>query len=115
VGTYGTSGEAPPGVKITDPKFTVYTQNSPNTAHYTCSDPKTSKTGSVGPYLTAASCTQSQAPNLNNGSSCSANNGGVITCSGTFDVSVKGFHVFQVKAVDTGGNVGVNFVFYSVR
>lgn len=121
VATYATGGEAPPGIKITSPTFfTTYKQSltTQGSAVYACSNPKTSKdpnNSPVGPYLTVASCTQSQAPNLHNSSSCSANVGGVITCNGTFDVSVKGLHVFQVTAKDSGGNVNVNFVVYIVK
>jgi hypothetical protein len=120
VGTYFTPGELPPGVKINSPAFTTYHQNltTPGVANYTCSDPKTSKvtpSGSpVGPYLTAATCTQKQAPNLNN-SSCSVTNvNGVISCTGTYDLSTKGLHVFTVTSKDSGGNVGANLVIYNV-
>jgi hypothetical protein len=118
VATYNTSGEAPPGVKITSPTFSTYKQKAtPGVASYTCSDPKTSQnpaTSPVGPYLTAASCKQSQAPNLNNSSCSSSNVSGVISCSGTFDLSAKGLHVFTVTSKDTGGNVGANIVIYNV-
>jgi Legume lectin domain len=118
VATYFTSGEAPPGVKINSPTFTTYHQGTTGTANYTCSDPKTSKVtppGSpVGPYLTAATCIQNQAPNLNNSSCSSANVSGVISCTGTFDLSVKGLHVFTVTSKDSGGNVGANVVIYNV-
>ncbi len=125
VATYFTPGEAPPGVKITSPAFTTYRQsNTPGQASYTCSDPKTSKplpvpsppSGSAeGPYLTAATCSQSQAPNRNNSSCSVTNNNGVISCTGTYDLSVKGLHVFTVTSKDTGGNVGANVVIYNVR
>jgi hypothetical protein len=68
----------------------------------------------VGPYLTAATCSQSQAPNNNTSNSCSANVGGVISCTGTYDLSVKGLHVFSVTSKDSGGNVGANIVIYNV-
>ena len=120
VATYATGGELPPVVKITSPTVKTYTKSStPGTAMYTCSDPKTSKdpaTSSVGPYLTAASCQQHQAPNLNNSACSNPNNvNGVITCTGTFDLSVKGLHVFTVTSKDTGGNVGANAVVYNVK
>jgi hypothetical protein len=121
VATYGTSGEAPSRVTIASPTFTIYNQNSTVTASYTCRTPRTSKDPSssiIGPYLTVASCTQNQAPNNNNTpATCSVPtfSGGISCSNGGVDTSVKGFHVFQVKAVDTGGNVGFNFVFYFVR
>lgn len=119
VATFATGGELPPGIKVTSPTFTTYNRNQPVTAAYTCSDPKTSKAlppaSAVGPYLTAASCKQSQAPNNNNGSSCSANVGGTITCTGGADTSVRGLHLFTVTAKDSGGNVNVNLVIYNVR
>ena len=119
VAMHRTSGEAPPRVKITSPTFSTYKQSTtPGVASYTCSDPKTSKnpaTSSVGPYLTAASCKQSQAPNLNNSSCTSSNVNGVISCTtGKFDLSVRGLHVFTVTSKDTGGNVGANSVIYNV-
>jgi hypothetical protein len=119
VATYATRGEAPPGVKISSPTFSTYHQSAtPGVASYTCSDPKTSKnpaSSTVGPYLTAANCKQSQAPNLNNNSCTSSNVSGVISCTtGTFDLSVKGLHVFTVTSKDTGGNVGANLVIYNV-
>ena len=113
--TYATTGELPPGVKITVPAFTTYHQNQAITASYTCSDPKTSQlpTNPTGPYLTAKTCTQSQAPNNNNGSICT-NVTGAITCTGGVDTSVKGLHVFTVTSKDSGGNVGANAVIYNV-
>jgi hypothetical protein len=118
VATYATGGEAPPRVKITAPTFSTYKQSAtPGVASYTCSDPKTSQnpaTSPVGPYLTAASCKQSQTPNLNNSSCGSSNSNGVISCSGTFDLSLKGLHLFTVTSKDSGGNVGANIVIYNV-
>jgi len=118
VATFGTSGEAPPKVKITSPTFSTYKQKAtPGVASYTCSDPKTSQnpaSSTVGPYLTAASCKQNQAPNLNNSICSSPNVSGVISCGGTFDLSVRGLHVFTVTSKDTGGNVGANIVIYNV-
>jgi Bacterial lectin len=117
VPTYATSGELPPGIKVTSPKVTTYKQNQSVSASYTCSNPPTSKnpsTSSVGPYLTVASCTQSQAPNKNNASSCVSNSGG-ISCTGGVDTSVLGLHVFQVLAKDSGGNVNINLVLYNVK
>jgi hypothetical protein len=120
VATYGTSGEAPPGIKITAPSFfATYRQSTtPGSASYACSDPKTSQPAGnpTGPYLTAASCKQSQAPNLNNSTCTSSNVGGVISCTGmTFDLSVRGLHVFAVTAKDSGGNTNFNFVIYNVK
>ena len=117
VATYATFGELPPGVKITSPAFTTYTKGQAVTAAYTCSDPKTSQPAgnATGPYLTALTCTQSQAPNNNNSGHCGANVGGTISCTGTVDTSVKGLHVFTVTSKDTGGNVGANAVIYNVK
>ena len=39
----------------------------------------------------------------------------MITCTGTYDLSAKGLHVFTVTSKDTGGNVGANVVIYNVR
>ncbi|MGH9546426.1 MAG: L-type lectin-domain containing protein [Terriglobales bacterium] len=118
VATYATTGELPPGINITAPAFKTYSKSTtPGTAYYTCSDPKTSQPpdNPVGPYLTAATCSQSQAPNVNN-TSCSASNvSGTISCTGQYDLSVKGLHLFTVTAKDTAGNVNVNVVIYSVK
>jgi hypothetical protein len=119
VATYATTGELPPGIKISAPAFKTYPQSSTaGVATYTCSDPVTSfrdATGKTGPYLTAATCSQSQAPNRNNSSCSVTNNSGVISCTGTYDLSVRGLHVFTVTSKDTGGNVGANVVIYNVR
>ena len=116
VATFFTGGELPPGVKITSPKLTTYTKGSSVTASYTCSDPKTSQaTGSpTGPYLTVASCTQSQAPNTSNQiqtPGCVPGN----VCTGGVDTATKGLHAFTVTSKDSGGNVGASVVVYNVK
>jgi hypothetical protein len=117
VATYFTWGELPPGIKITSPKFTTYTQDQGVVASYTCTNPITSKPvgNATGPYLTAASCTQSQAPNKNNTSTCGPPSPNGISCTGGVDTSVLGLHVFQVTALDSGGNANVNLVVYNVK
>ena len=117
VATYLTAGELPPGIKVTNPKLTTYTRNQSVTASYSCSNPPTTKPASnpTGPYLTVASCKQSQAPNLNNGSSCTTAANGTISCTGGVDTSTKGLHIFEVTAVDSGGNVNINLVLYNVK
>ncbi len=119
VATYATGGELPPGIKVTSPTFTTYKQNTnpatQGSASYTCSNPITSfkdPTGATGPYLAVASCTQSQAPNPLNLTQTSCIPG--QPCTGKFDLSVRGLHVFQVTSKDTGGNVSVNVVVYNV-
>lgn len=117
VATYFTTGEAPPGIKVTAPTFTTYNRNQVVTASYTCSNPKTTKdplASKVGPYLTVASCTQNQAPNPTNQTQANGCVPGQV-CSGGVDTSVKGLHAFQVTAKDSGGNVNVNVVIYSVK
>jgi len=117
VATYATGGELPPGIKITSPTFKTYTQSStPGVASYTCSNPKTSQnslTSAVGPYLTVATCAQSQVPNPNQLTQTSCTPG--QPCTGKFDLSVKGVHAFQVTSKDTGGNVNINVVLYNVK
>jgi hypothetical protein len=122
VATYATFGELPPGIKVTAPTFTNYTQSTtPKTATYTCSNPPTSKLpvdgNPTGPYLTVASCTQSQTPKPNSTNTCTGTGltTGSISCTGTFDVSTLGLHVFTVTSKDTGGNVNVNAVIYNVK
>ena len=116
VATYFTWGELPPGISITRPAFTTYTQNQVVSALYSCTNPASSKplTNAKGPYLTAASCTQSQAPNNITANSCSTTSNG-LTCTGAVDTSVLGLHVFQVTALDSGGNANVNVVIYNVK
>ncbi|MGA7515234.1 MAG: L-type lectin-domain containing protein, partial [Candidatus Sulfotelmatobacter sp.] len=116
VATYLTPGEALPGITISSPKVTTYTQNQTVTANYTCSNPSTSKpiTSPTGPYLTVASCTQgtgTQTPG-----SCVTNpTTGAITCSGTVPTSSKGLQVFEVTAIDSGGNQNLDAVIYDVK
>jgi hypothetical protein len=85
-------------------------------AYYTCSNPKTTKppANATGPYLTVASCTQTQAPNTSNRTQtpgCVLGN----VCTGGVDTATKGLHAFTVKATDSGGNVNVNVVVYNVK
>ncbi len=116
VATFFTAGEAPPGVKITNPTFANYTKGSVVTASYTCSNPKTTKPTSnpTGPYLTVASCTQSQTPNTSNQTQVAGCVPGNV-CTGGVDTATKGLHVFTVTSKDSGGNVGANVVIYNVK
>jgi len=121
VATYFTAGEQPSAITITSPTSTTYARNAVVTASYTCSTPATSKdasspTATVGPYLTAASCTQSQAPNNNTTASCSASTfaGGISCQNGVVDTSSPGQHVFVVTSKDSGGNVNAKIVGYKV-
>jgi Bacterial lectin len=124
VATYDTPGEALPRIKISTPAIATYTQNQVVTASYSCIYPSTSRSAgnTTGPYLSVASsgCTQNQAPagNVNNTNSC--NSSGVIpqntlACTGKFDTSVVGLHLFAVTAVDSGGNSNVQLVAYLVK
>ena len=63
--TYNQPDQVPPGITITSPTNTSYAQGANIPASYTCSNPTSSKLpelpssgNPVGPYLTAASCTQ---------------------------------------------------------
>jgi Bacterial lectin len=120
VATYNTPGEALPGITISSPSLTTYTQGQSVTASYTCSNPITSQGSSslVGPYLTVASCTQSQAPvpsGFMNTATCSSATTPPIVCTnGTVDTSIVGLHAFWVTAIDTGGNTNVQVVAYLV-
>jgi len=121
--TFATPGELPPGISIAYPKFTTYAKNSVVTASYTCSTPATSKdvtnpANTTGPYLTVASCTQSQLPNKNNTpATCSSPMfvGGISCTGGGVDTSTAGLHAFSVTGVDSGGNVNINTVIYNVK
>jgi hypothetical protein len=113
VATYDTPGEAPPGIKIASPKFTTYTKGQVVTAAYTCNNPVTSQptTNPTGPYLTAATCTQSTGvENL----PCNQTGSG-LSCTGSVDTSTRGLHTFVVTGIDSGGNTNVNAVLYNVK
>ena len=112
VATYDTPGEIWPGVTISSPKPTTYSKGQVVTAVYACNNPSTSKPASspVGPYLTAASCTQSSGTQA----SCTQNSNG-LACSGTVNTSSKGLHVFTAIGIDSGGNQNANAVIYNVK
>ena len=86
-------------------------------ANYACSDPNTTLSrldSATGPYLTVATVPRARHQRDNtNGSRIKQN--GTISCTGQYDLSVKGLHVFTVKATDTGGNVKRNVVIYNVK
>ncbi|HXM64701.1 MAG TPA: L-type lectin-domain containing protein [Terriglobales bacterium] len=116
VATYDTPGEQTPGIKISTPTFTTYTLNQVVTANYACSNPTTSKpaTSPTGPYLTVATCTQSELPPAkNNTNSCNFQNGQLV-CTGPVDTSTLGFHTFIVTSDDSGGNQNIDAVIYKV-
>jgi Legume lectin domain len=116
VATYDTPGELWPGITISSPTFTSYTLNQVVTANYTCSNPTTSQpvTSPTGPYLTIATCTQSELPPAkSNTNSCNPQNGHLV-CTGPVDTTTLGFHSFFVTGVDSGGNQNVNAVIYKV-
>ena len=127
VATYDTPGElgpglqAGPGIKITSPiSSKAYAENTTVAATYTCSNPSTSKplSSPTGPYLTAASCTQSTGTQ----NSCTftpivgPGNLGGLSCTGTFVTpSKKGTYIFEVTGVDSGGNQNLGAVTYKVN
>jgi len=112
VATYDTPGEIWPAVTITSPKGTTYTKGQVVTAAYACNNPITSKpvNSPTGPYLTAASCTQSSGTQA----ACAQTSSG-LSCSGTVDTSSKGLHVFSAIGIDSGGNQNINAVIYNVK
>ncbi len=112
VATYDTPGEIWPGITIASPKPITYSQGQAVTAVYACNNPSTSKppSSSVGPYLTAAVCTQATGMQA----SCTQGSSG-LSCTGTVDTSSKGLHVFTVTGIDSGGNQNVDFVVYNVK
>jgi hypothetical protein len=116
VATYDTPGEIWPGIKISSPTPTTYTLNQVVTASYTCSNPSTSQplTSPTGPYLTIATCTQSELPPAkSNANSCNLQNGQLV-CTGPVDTSTLGLHAFFVTGDDSGGNQNVQMVIYKV-
>jgi len=116
VATYDTPGEALPGINITTPTVTTYTQNQVVTAAYTCTDPVTSRPDSslTGPYLTAATCTQSELLRSGYNTNSCMSSPGVISCTGPVDTAALGLHTFVVTSIDSGGNTNVNAVIYNV-
>lgn len=120
VGTYNTPGEALPGIRIKSPTLLpiqTFPLNSNVSGTYTCSDPSTSQssTSAKGPYLTVASCTQSELirPGFTT-NSCTAVPG-ALNCTGQLDTTARGLHTLVVTAIDTGGNTNVNLVLYNVK
>jgi Legume lectin domain len=116
VSTYDTPGELPPGISISSPTFTTYKLNQVVTANYTCYNPSTSQpvTSPTGPYLTIATCNQSELPPAkSNSNSCNLQNGNLV-CTGPVDTSTLGLHTFFVAGDDSGGNQNVNAVIYKV-
>ena len=116
VATYDTPGEIWPGIKISSPTPTTYTLNQVVTASYTCSNPSTSQplTSPTGPYLTIATCTQSELPPAkSNANSCNPQNGQLV-CTGPVDTSTLGLHAFFVTGDDSGKNQNVQMVIYKV-
>ncbi|HEX8816965.1 MAG TPA: L-type lectin-domain containing protein [Terriglobales bacterium] len=112
VATYDTPGELWPGIKITSPQPTIYKLNQQVTASYACNNPVTSKPTSspVGPYLTAASCSQSSG----NQTQCQQTASG-LSCTGTVDTTTTGLHSFAVTAIDSGANQNIQELFYLVK
>lgn len=112
VATYDTPGELWPGINITSPTNTTYKLNQVVTANYTCYNPITSKplTSPVGPYLTAASCTQS----IGTQNSCTQTSNG-LQCTGTVPTNQRGRYSFVVTAIDSGGNQNLDVVIYNVH
>ena len=112
VGTYDTPGEIWPAITITSPKPVTYSKGQVVPAIYACNNPTTSKPPSspVGPYLTAAVCTQATGTQT----SCTQNSSG-LSCTGTVDTSKSGLHIFTVTGIDSGGNQNLNAVIYNIK
>jgi len=112
VATYDTPGEIWPGIKISSPTYTSYTQNQVVTASYTCNNPSTSQplSSPTGPYLTAASCVQ--ATGTENLPCTQTGNG--LQCTGSVPTQKLGLQAFTVTGIDTGGNTNVGLVIYDV-
>jgi hypothetical protein len=112
VATYDTPGELWPGINITLPKPGVYTKGQAVTATYSCNNPATSKpaTSPVGPYLTAASCSQFSGAEAG----CTQTSNG-LSCTGTVNTSQRGLQTFFVTGTDSGGNQSVDLALYEVK
>ena len=117
VATYAQPDETLPAITITSPTNTIYAQNAMVTASYSCSNPSSSQpnisnnlpSGPVGPYLTAASCTQSSGTQ----SSCTQGATG-LSCTGTVNTSQPGTFPFTVTATDSGLNQNSQTATYTV-
>jgi uncharacterized repeat protein (TIGR01451 family) len=109
VATYNQPDQAPPPITITSPTNTVYAQNAPVMANYTCSANYKPTSSPVGPYLTIGSCNQSSGTQ----SSCTSTPTG-LACTGSVNTSTPGTFNFQVTAVDTGLNQNTQSVSYTV-
>jgi len=125
VATYDTPGEvgpglqAGPGIKITSPAGS-YPPKTVVNASYTCSNPSTSKplSSATGPYLTAASCTQSTGIQTSCTFTAIVGPGslGGLSCTGTFTTPAKkGTYLFGVTAIDSGGNQNLGAATYTVK
>jgi hypothetical protein len=112
VATYNMPGETPPGINISSPTPTPYKKGQVVTASYSCNNPTTSMplSSPTGPYLTAATCTQSTGTQT----SCTQTASG-LSCTGSVPTSTKGKNTFQVTAIDSGGNQNVESVTYTVK
>jgi uncharacterized repeat protein (TIGR01451 family) len=118
VATYDQPDETLSGITITSPTNTVYAQNSMVTASYTCSNPTSSQpnitnnlpSGPVGPYLVAASCTQSSGTQSG---PCTQSATG-LACTGSVNTSTPGTQTFTVTATDSGLNQNTQTVTYTV-
>lgn len=109
VATYNQPDQVPPPITITSPTNTVYAQNAPVTASYTCSANYQPTSNPVGPYLTVSSCTQSTGTQ----SSCTPTPNG-LACTGSVNTSTPGTFNFQVAAMDTGLNTNTKTVSYTI-
>lgn len=115
VATYNQPDEVPPGITISSPTNTTYTQGQVVTATYACSDPTSSKpaTNATGPYLTAMTCQQNTDTQALTTAACTQGVGS-ISCTGAVDTSTPGTHSFVVTARDTGKNTATKSVTYTV-
>jgi Legume lectin domain len=102
--TYATPNELP-SVSVAQPvNGGKYTQNTNQTASYTCSAVNTGPTVSTptGPYLTVASCTATDAP------------GGSVSSGSPFDTATLGTHTFSAYVQDSATNTNLQTVTYTV-
>ncbi|HSS98410.1 MAG TPA: hypothetical protein VLK33_15335 [Terriglobales bacterium] len=115
VATYNQPDEVPPGITISSPTNTTYTQGQQVIASYVCSDPATSKqsTNPTGPYLTAMTCQQTNDAQGPTTGVCTQGTSS-ISCTGSVDTSTLGPHSFTVTARDTGKNTATQSVSYTV-
>ena len=113
VATFDQPDQALSAITIASPaNNSIFAQGANVPATYTCANPTTSQlsTSPVGPYLTAASCTQSSGTPA----TCTPSATGLSCTGGKVNTQTPGTYTFTVTATDTGLNQSTQAVTYTV-